>query len=330
VDLFNGFTTQEVSGMSQSDSPPAPLLIAVDGGGTKTDCRLAVFEGDLRVLGRGLAGPSNLRALGPDRALGNLDAAVSAAFASAGLERCPAAAACLALAGADRTSEQMQILEWAGSARLADQLRIVNDAVPLLSVGSGDGTGVALIAGTGSLAWGCNSSGRTARAGGWGYLLGDEGSAYAIGNAALRAVLMQADGRGPHTMLTDTILATLEISRPSAIVERVYGAVVSRQVIAELAPLVFAAATRHDAAASEILQHAASQLAAMATAVVQTLQLNTPLQLACTGAVLLNQHAYRSQVAAAVQSTLGETPVINCVPEPVLGALQLARGLLST
>ncbi len=313
--------------MSSLEHSTPTLILAIDGGGTKTDCRLASADGDLRILGKGLSGPSNLRALGAERAFANLDAAVAAAFAAAGLQRCPASAACLALAGADRTSEQMQILEWAGSVRLADQLRIVNDAVPLLFAGPGAGIGVALIAGTGSLAWGCNADGRTARAGGWGYLLGDEGSAYAIGNAALRAVLMQADGRGPQTLLTEIISAQLEITRPSAIVERVYGAVVPRQVIAELAPAVFDAAHRQDVTAAEIIRHAAAQLADMAISVSRSLELPSPLPLACTGAVLINQQAFQAAVAESIMAKTGISPEITCVPEPVLGALKLARNL---
>jgi N-acetylglucosamine kinase-like BadF-type ATPase len=313
--------------MSSLEHSNPTLILAIDGGGTKTDCRLAIADGDLQVLGQGLSGPSNLRALGAERAFANLDAAVSAAFAAAGRERCQTTAACLALAGADRTSEQMQILEWAGSVRLADHLRIVNDAVPLLFAGSGDGVGVALIAGTGSLAWGRNAEGRTARAGGWGFLLGDEGSAYAIGNAALRAVLMQADGRGPQTLLTEILSAQLEITRPSAIVERVYGAVVPRQVIAELAPAVFHAAHRQDTTANEIIRQAALHLADMANSVAHSLELPKPLQLACTGAVLMNQQTYRTAVADSILAKTGSSPAITCVPEPVLGALKLAQNL---
>jgi len=314
--------------MSEPISQDAPLLLAIDGGGTKTDCRIAVLDGQLQMLGKGLSGPSNLRALGPRQALANLDAAVAAAFASAGLQRCTATAACLALAGADRTSEQMQILEWAGAARLAGQLRIVNDAVPLLHADAGSGVGVALIAGTGSLAWGCNADGRTARAGGWGFLLGDEGSAYALGNAALRAVLLQSDGRGPQTLLTELISAQLEISRPSAIVECVYGAAVPRQVVAELAPLVFAAADRRDAMATEILRNASAQLADMATAVAHSLNLPNPLHLACTGGVLLNHPGYLDAVTQALTARTGQSPAVTRVPEPVLGALHLAQKLL--
>ncbi|MEY2727124.1 MAG: Glucosamine kinase GspK [Planctomycetota bacterium] len=304
------------------------LILGVDGGGTKTDCRLAISEGsELRGLGRGLAGPSNLRALGPERALGHLEQAVAAAFADAGIDRCAVSAACLGMAGADRTSEQMQILEWAGAARLSEQLRIVNDAVPLLSVESGDGTGIALIAGTGSLAWGRNHDGRTARAGGWGYLLGDEGSAYAIGAAALRTVLMEADGRGMKTGLSEQVYAHLQTAAPAGIIERVYGAVVPRQVIAGLAPVVFGAAAQGDVAATEILQNAALELAAMTTAVATNLQLPAPFRIALTGAVLLNQPDYRQLVLTCIAARTGKSPVAVCVHEPVLGALELARQL---
>jgi N-acetylglucosamine kinase-like BadF-type ATPase len=312
--------------MSDEVAVLGQLILGVDGGGTKTECRLALRErGGLRVLGRGVAGPSNLRALGPERALGHLEQAVAAAFADAGMDRISVNAACLGLAGADRTSEQMQILEWAGSARLSEQLRIVNDAVPLLSVESGDGTGIALIAGTGSLAWGRNCDGRTARAGGWGYLLGDEGSAYAIGSAGLKAMLMEADGRGPKTALTELISAHLQITAPAGVIERVYGAVVPRQVIASISPVVFVAAQQGDLVAVEVLQHAAQELAAMTTAVAEKLQLPTPLRIAITGAVLLNQPEYRERVLACIAAGTGQPPTAVCVHEPVLGALEMAR-----
>lgn len=304
------------------------LILGVDGGGTKTECWLAVVErGGLRVLGRSLAGPSNLRALGPERALGHLEQAVAASFADAGIDRTSVSAACLGLAGADRTSEQMQILEWAGSARLSRQLRIVNDAVPLLSVESGDGTGIAIIAGTGSLAWGRNHDGRSARAGGWGYLLGDEGSAYAIGAAGLKALLMESDGRGPKTALTELISAHLQIAGAAGVVERVYGAVVPRQVIADVAPVVFAAAQQGDPAAVEVLQHAAQQLAALTTAVATKLQLPAPQRIVMTGAVLLNQPEYRERVLECIAAGTGQRPAVVCVHKPVLGALELARQL---
>jgi N-acetylglucosamine kinase-like BadF-type ATPase len=303
------------------------LILGLDGGGTKTESRLAILDGGMRVIGRGRGGPSNLRALGPERALGNLDEAVSAAFADAGLERCVVQSACLGLAGADRTSEQMQILEWAGAVRLSEQLRIVNDAVPLLSAEGGNGTGLALIAGTGSLAWGRNGDGRTARAGGWGYLLGDEGSAYALGSAGLRAVLMAADGRGKATLLTELIFEQLEISAVSGVIERVYGGVVPRQVIASLAPAVFVAAERGDVVAVEVIRAAAGELAGMAAAVAGSLQLREPFRVVLTGAVLLNQPEYRRQVLGAIESRTGMVPEGVCVSEPVLGALELARQL---
>ncbi len=97
--------------------------------------------------------------------------------------------------------------EWAARTQLAATVDVIEDAALLLAAGTPDGWGVAVVAGTGSMAFARAADGRTARAGGWGPLLGDEGSGYAIALAGLRAAARAADGRAPATPLTDRLLA---------------------------------------------------------------------------------------------------------------------------
>jgi len=306
--------------------PTENLILGIDGGGSKTVAWLArVFHNDM--LGQGVAGPSNQRAVGPRLAMSHLDEAIHLAFRDAGLDRSIVTAACFGLAGADRESDRSVVLQWASEARVARNIRIVNDAIPLLHAADGDGTGIALIAGTGSLAWGCHSDGRVSRSGGWGYLLGDEGSAYALGLAALQAVTRQADGRGTSTRLSEAVLSHLSLKQPSELVTAVYGAEIPRAVIAGLAPLVFLQAELSDDVACEIVRFQATELAAMVTSVARKLQLSDGFSLTITGSVLLHQQAYRNEVRRSLELMGQKVTRCALVEHAVEGSVKIARGM---
>lgn len=306
------------------------LLLGIDGGGTKTLALLSTTDAPDQILASGSAGPSNQRAVGPRLAMQNLDLAVHAAFELAGIPRCTVAAACLGLAGADRESDRSVVLQWASETRLAEHVRVVNDAVPLLSAGNGTGIGVALIAGTGSLAWGCNSRGDSARAGGWGWLMGDEGSAWAIGSAVLKAVVCAADGRGPQTQLSPAVCEQLQISTASDLVARIYSAEIPRALIAELAPLAFSIARTGDPVATAIISAAGQDLAVMVRTVADRLLLPQQLPLAAAGAVLTQQPALLQAVVTHLSSNNRWLPVVSVVHNAATGALRLAASLLSS
>src|SRR5438477_9802043 len=106
--------------------------------------------------------------------LAEVGGVVEAAFSDAKLPRTVAVAACFGLAGAGREIEQQRIVAWATEQKIARAIRVTGDAEPILAAASSDNSGVALICGTGSMAWGRNAAGKTARCGGWGYLIGDE------------------------------------------------------------------------------------------------------------------------------------------------------------
>lgn len=305
------------------------LVLGIDGGGTKTVAWLAARGDDsvqnkVAVLGKGSAGPSNQRAVGPTLALNNLDAAIESAFADSGLPRATVAAACLGLAGADRDSDRHVIEDWANFSRLAEKVLVVNDAVPLLHVDEGDGWGVALIAGTGSLAWGRNAKGQTARSGGWGYLFSDEGSAFSIGRTVLNAVSRAVDGRGEQTCLVADVMKHLHLQSPQEIVTAVYSHEVPRAVVANMASLGFAAAARRDNVALEILKQAAAELAAMAVVTARRLEMQSMLCLAFTGSVLIQNPEFRQQVLTEIETAgirLFQTTVVE---DAVAGAVNIA------
>ena len=309
-----------------------PLVIGVDGGGTKTVAWLAPLadtSGQM-VLGRGLAGPGNPRSAGFETAQSNIDQAIEAAFLDAMLPRVPVVAACFGLAGAGRPSEQEQIAAWATGRGIAAKVRVCHDAEPILAAAAPDNVGIALIAGTGSLAWGRNAAGETARAGGWGYLLGDEGSGYAIAVAGLRAAMWAADGRGPQTNLLAGLLQKLGAASPDELVAKVYAPEMSREQLAALAGIVFDLRTT-DESAGTIITTAARDLSELVVAVARELNFSdSGYTLAMTGGALVHQSYYRDVVLTAVdlQSRLRKSsPPSQCVvvEEPVLGAVRLAR-----
>jgi N-acetylmuramic acid 6-phosphate etherase len=303
-------------------SPSEELYLGIDGGGTHTVALLGDRAGT--VLGRGTAGPSNRQAVGTERAMAALDEAVSAAFAAAGRTRGPVASACLGLAGADRPEDQAVIREWAERVRLAGQVEVTSDAAILLAAGTPEGWGLVLIAGTGSIAFGRAADGRRARAGGWGHLLGDEGSAYALVIAALQAVARAADGRGPATSLTERLLARLGVSQPQGLIAAVYRSGRDRADLAALAPLVVEAA-EDDAVAAAIVEEAAAELAQAGAAVALQLGWSGPLPVALAGGLLLGSEGYRERVLRRLRSLDVQPGAVALVEEPARGALQLAR-----
>ena len=186
-----------------SDPGAGPLFLGVDGGGTSTIAWLGTSGS--RVLGRGKAGPSNAKAVGEEVAHRALTWAISAAFADADLPPEPAAFACFGLAGFDRPDDKKLLARWVEKAQWAERSSFVTDGDLVVAAGTPAGYGIGVIAGTGSIAVGTAPDGRKARAGGWGHLIGDEGSAYRVVLDALRIVVRRHDGREPRREAPDAL-----------------------------------------------------------------------------------------------------------------------------
>jgi N-acetylglucosamine kinase-like BadF-type ATPase len=142
-----------------------------------------------------------------------------------------------------------------------------------LVAGVGDAPGVVIVCGTGSIAYGRDRAARAARAGGWGHILGDEGSGYWIGRHALRAVARAADGRGPATALTDRVLNHFAVAGPSDLIREVYERDLRHHAVAQLARVVQQARDEGDELATQILERAAHELVGAARSVVDRLEM---------------------------------------------------------
>lgn len=297
------------------------FYLGVDGGGSKT---LAVIvDATGRERGRGMAGSSNHEAVGHEQALSALHAAVGQAASAANTEL-PLAAAWLGLAGVDHPGDVAALLLQARA--LAKTVRVTNDAELLLAA-LPRGIGVAVIAGTGSIALGCNTQGESARAGGWGHVMGDEGSGYAIGRDALRAAVRGADGRGPATTLLAGILAAWELPAPEDLLERVYQPF-DKTAIASLAPLVLSHADAGDQMARRIVTRAGRELALAVATVGRRLGFardEDALPLALGGGLLTRETRLRAMLLRALARDWTLEYVV--VMEPALSA---ARALVGT
>jgi N-acetylglucosamine kinase-like BadF-type ATPase len=238
-------------------------FLGIDGGQSSTTALIGDETG--RILGRGEGGPSNHAATeeGRGRLERAINGSVKAALAEAGLDSSIRfAAACCGMSGGPE--DKRAILE---ALLSADTLIVTNDAAIALAGATPSGRGIIVIAGTGSMAFARNQADETARAGGWGYLFGDEGSAFDIARQALRAALRMEEGWGPGTVLRAKLLQAGGAKNANELMHRFYAPDWPRDRIAALAPLVDAAAEAGDQEAAEILRYAALQLAMLVSAV---------------------------------------------------------------
>jgi N-acetylglucosamine kinase-like BadF-type ATPase len=219
-----------------------------------------------RVLGMGEAGPCNHAGIAEGRA--KLERAVSGSLAGACKEASldPAAvafeAACFGMSGGPEDKEEI----------LAAMLRtrrlvVTTDAVIALAGATPAGQGIIVIGGTGSIAFGRNAEGRGVRAGGWGYVFGDEGGAFDIARQALRAILRMEEGWGPPTRVRDLFFDATGSSTANEVLHKFYTADWPRSRVATLAPLVDSAAVEGDGVAAQIIGNAAQDLALLASSV---------------------------------------------------------------
>jgi N-acetylglucosamine kinase-like BadF-type ATPase len=202
---------------------------------------------------------------------------------------------------------------------------VVNDALVALEAGAPNQPGVVIVAGTGSIAYGRNRSAQAARAGGWGYLIGDEGGGFWIGRAALASVVRQFDGRGPATQLTDLVLRHMGLASPTELIHEIYYRDLHRRAIAGLAALVNQAAVQGDAVAAQILARAGTELAAAASSVIARLGMRGeafPTVLA--GGIFRGVPSLARDLEARLSEIAPRSTVRPLPLEPAFGAVRLA------
>jgi glucosamine kinase len=293
-------------------------VIGIDGGGSTV--RISVLAPDLTILAEYLGPTVNPSIVGRDEAAARVQTGLRAVLNQANLTPDTIAGVGIGIAGAaNRYDWSTPWLRQTVLAVLPETRVVPSSDFEIALVGAhGQRLGLLLLAGTGSLAYGVNAAGDSWLVGGWGYLLGDEGSGYWLGWQALQAAVRQADGRGPDTLLSEKMLAALNLSQPLDLITWIYQEPRVREV-ARLAPLVLECAAEGDALAREIVQTGALELALAVRAVRRKLKLHGH-QPAFAGSLLTNANPLNTLVC----DLLGLESIPLPQHPPVVGAALLA------
>jgi glucosamine kinase len=292
------------------------IMVGADVGGSKT--AVGVSDGE-QVLSRA-DGPG--AAVRPGRALASASViaeVVRQALAGAG--RLTADVLYVGAAGAGREPERDELQKALRAENLAPKVVVATDIEIALAAAFDEGAGIVVSAGTGSVAVGRDRSGKQHRIGGYGWQMGDEGSGYAIGRAALGAVSRAVDGRSPRTALSDRVLAASHSENFDALVRWAAGA--SPAEVAALAPHVLDVAAHGDPLAQGIADYAARELTQLAICLLPMMQGEPPVGVAITGGLLSSDGPLRKSVLARLREEPGLTPA-DAPVDAVAGALRLA------
>ena len=295
-------------------------VLGIDVGGTKTVCLLA--NGDGTILARAREAGANLQGVGELALEKVLHGVMETALAG---QRVTPSAICLGIAGVDRVTDQNVVYGIMERIGYKATILIVNDALIALQAGIGDAPGIVVVSGTGSIAYGRNARGEAARAGGWGYVLGDEGSGYWIGRQALRAVVRHADGRGRKTSLTPLLLGHFGLTDPTELIHRVYHEDLAPNAIAALGRYVQQAREGGDVVAGVILDQAAEELTGTAAAVMKRLDMDREsFSFVLAGGMFHAVPWLCDQLTLLLRSLAPNGRTIRLEDDPALGAVQLA------
>jgi len=298
------------------------LIMGIDGGGTRTVA--LVVDEKLQELGRGQAGPANYHNVGLESVRYALWIAADQACRGAGCTFADLAALGCGLAGAGRAEDRRVLQRAVAEVIPVSPLVLTHDAEIALVGGAGRREGVVLISGTGSMAYGVNAAGRSARAGGWGPILDDEGSGYWIGLYGLRAAVHSYDRREPATILGRRILAELGLSQMEELITWASkrGSV---EEIAALAPVVGQCAQAGDEAAQAVLRQAGGKLAALAWAVLRELGMaDAACEIVLAGGIFRHQPLVTQALQQELARFAPQAHLIWPSHEPAFGAALLA------
>ena len=317
------------SGSLSVHEPPASqrkYYLGIDGGGTKTHA--VVTDSSCRVLGEGFSGAANPLRVGLEDAVAHINQAVADACAQAEIDLRNIDSACAAIAGINHPIHYHTMKDALDDALQLSGLELVTDARAALE-GALDGkSGVVVIAGTGSIAIGVNQDGQTARSGGFGPTLSDEGSGYYIAQSALKAVISSFDGRSPATSLVERICSRLGVAGPSDLPGVIYNSDSEPVDIAPLAEVVDEAAQEGDEVARQILMSAGRELGRLAVSVIDKLKLNSAsFRVACVGSVFRSGDLVLDPLRQAVLRVAPHAEIGPPLYPPAIGAVKLAQEL---
>jgi N-acetylglucosamine kinase-like BadF-type ATPase len=300
----------------------SPVILAVDGGNSKTDLALVRADGALLAHVRGpLSSPHHL---GLDACVDLLQGMLDDAVLAAELDRNGAQVAEIAeifLAGVDFPAEERQLQQAVEARNWAARTTVGNDTFAVLRAGTARGWGVAVVCGAGINCVGVAPDGRHLRFPALGAITGDWGGGYDVGLAALSAAARSEDGRGPATSLERAVPAHFELRTPLEVAEAIHGGRIANRRLIELAPVVFAEAGNDDVAAA-IVERLAAEVVALARVAITRLDLGRePVEVLLGGGLM---RAGDGRLLGAIEADLREVGdqivVHRTASPPVVGA----------
>lgn len=306
-----------------------PYYLAIDAGGTKTHVLIANEQDE--ILADGRFGASNLSAVGLAVAQENFALAIEESIEQAQKKlghKIEFHSAVVGLAGLDIKEEQKKVEELFAPVLLEHQcvnFQFVNDSWIALESGTSKADAMILIAGTGSNCLGRASDGRQAKAGGFDYLLSDEGSSYFVGQLALKYACKSYDGRGQKTLLEEMLVKHYQVANFAQLKLKIYQPALNKSQIAQLAQVVDLAYLQNDQVAKQIFDSALAELLLMLKTVINDLDLSQQnFDLVLIGG-LLSQSYLKHQLVAKINQFYPKVNVIFPKQKPVYGALSLAK-----
>jgi glucosamine kinase len=297
------------------------IFLGIDGGGSKTSC---LIGDETSVLGTGTAAGSNPIRVGDAQARESLASAIDQACTVANLKLSEISRVCVGLAGAARPEISERVRQVI-SELVPCEITVVGDNQIALEAAFGGGPGVIVIAGTGSIAYGRNREGRTARAGGWGFAISDEGSGHWIGRAAVAAAIGAWDENpGQNAPLIEILMKTWRLETIEQLVPAANAT--PPPDFSALFPAVLSLADSGDRIARDVLTQAGAHLANLAGIVLRRLFPDSgPVPVAMSGGVFGSSALLRQVFYNTLRSNRPDAALNPDVIEPVRGALELAR-----
>ena len=294
------------------------FYLGIDGGGSKTSCIIGDEES---ILGSGASGPSNIVRIGEQQARQAIAAAINQACTAAKVNPSQIERTCIGVAGGARP-ETAEAVRRILSEILGGEIEVVGDMVIAMEA-AGGGPGVVVIAGTGSIAYGRNAAGQTARAGGWGFAISDEGSAHWIGRAAISAAMRACD-EGEHPSLLDSVMKAWRLQTREQMI--LTANATPPADFAGLLPTIVSIAESGDPIARDVLAQAGAELASLAKIVIARLFGDRDeVRVAMSGGVFRNAALVRRVFYNNLRLTYPNVAVSDDIADPVKGALDLAR-----
>lgn len=299
-------------------------LIGIDGGGTKTKLKISDENGN--AVCENIGGPANINSIGIDGVRNNLFNLIAASIKKLGISLNECSTICIGTAGVDRPADKKIIENIISGIGFSGKIIVTNDAEIALYGGLLRYDGIIIISGTGSICYGRNNVGESYRCGGWGHIIGDEGSGYDIGVKALKAAVRSYDGRDEKTLLLDLILKSLKINSTDELIKFVYRSGKGKKEISELAKVVNYAYLSGDKTSERILNESAYELFLCADAVINKLGFsNEHAYLTYSGSTIINCNYLFNRFSSLLNQNYPQIEIVPMKNDSAYGAILLAK-----